>query len=96
MANILGNLLDNAIEASEGETEPYIDLTIRQEKTFILIKVINKYSRDLSKKLETTKNQKLFHGIGIGSVKSVLKEYEGEFSIEKRGDEVVAKAMIPN
>ena len=96
MANILGNLLDNAIEASEGEAEPYIDLTLRQEKTFILIKVINKYSRDLSKKLETTKNQKLFHGIGIGSVKSVLKEYEGEFSIEKSGDEVVAKAMIPN
>ena len=34
MSNILGNLIDNAMEASQGEEEPYIDLTIRQEKTF--------------------------------------------------------------
>ena len=29
MSNILGNLIDNAMEASQGEEEPYIDLTIR-------------------------------------------------------------------
>ena len=41
MSNILGNLIDNAMEASQGEEEPYIDLTIRQEKTFLVIKIIN-------------------------------------------------------
>lgn len=96
MANILGNLIDNAIAASDGEQEPYIDLTIRQEKTFIVIKVINKYSKDFSEKLETTKKKREFHGIGLGSVKSVVKKYEGEFSIDKKGTDVVAQILIPN
>lgn len=34
LANILGNLLDNAIEASMEEQDPYIDVIIRQEKSF--------------------------------------------------------------
>jgi len=64
MSNILGNLIDNAMEASQGEEEPYIDLTIRQEKIFLVIKIINQYSRD--------------------------------FSIDKKGTEVVVKILIPN
>lgn len=95
MANILGNLIDNAIEASEGEKEPYIDLTIRQEKTFIVIKIVNKYSKDFSEKLETTKKRQEFHGIGIGSVRSIVKKYGGEFSIEKKDTDVIAKILIP-
>lgn len=96
MANILGNLIDNAIEASISENAPYIDVTIRQDKQFIVMKIINKYSRELSKRLETTKYQKIFHGIGIGSVRSIVKKYDGEFSIEKLDNEVVAKILIPN
>lgn len=95
MANILGNLIDNAIEASEGEKEPYIDLTIRQEKTFIVIKIVNKYSKDFSEKLETTKKRQEFHGIGIGSMRSIVKKYGGEFSIEKKDTDVIAKILIP-
>ncbi|MDO5590187.1 MAG: GHKL domain-containing protein [Lachnospiraceae bacterium] len=96
LANILGNLIDNAIEASTSEKEPYIDLTIRQEKTFFVIKIVNKYSQELSEELKTTKKKQQFHGIGLGSVTSVIKKYEGEFSIDKEGEEVVAKALIPN
>ena len=96
MSNILGNLIDNAMEASQGEEEPYIDLTIRQEKTFLVIKIINQYSREFSERLKTTKKNQEFHGIGIGSVKSIVKKYEGEFSIDKKGIEVVVKILIPN
>ena len=96
MSNILGNLIDNAMEASQGEEEPYIDLTIRQEKTFLVIKIINQYSRDFSENLKTTKKKQEFHGIGIRSVKSIVTKYEGEFSIDKKGTEVVVKILIPN
>lgn len=96
MSNILGNLIDNAMEASQGEEEPYIDLTIRQEKTFLVIKIINQYSRDFSENLKTTKKKQKFHGIGIRSVKSIVTKYEGEFSIDKKGTEVVVKILIPN
>lgn len=96
MANILGNLIDNAIEASNSEEEPYIDVTMRQDKHFIVIKIINKYSREFSKRLETTKHKRMFHGIGIGSVKNIVEKYEGEFSIDKQGKEVIVKILIPN
>lgn len=96
IANILGNLIDNAIEASVNEREPYIDLVIKQEKQFILIKIINKYSGEFSKKMETTKQKKMFHGIGIVSIKSIVDKYEGEFLIRKQGNEVIAEILIPN
>ena len=96
MVNILGNLIDNAIEASVDEKEPYIELTIKQEKSFILIKVVNKYSREFSGNMETKKKDKIFHGIGIGSVNDIVKKYDGDFSIDKMGDEVIAKIIIPN
>lgn len=95
MVGILGNLIDNAIEASRREKEPYIDLTIRQEKTFVVIKIVNKYSGEFPENLETTKKRQQFHGIGIGSVKSIVKKYEGEFSIEKKGGDVIAKVLLP-
>ncbi len=95
-ANILGNIIDNAIEASQKEKEPYIDLTIRQDKNFIVIKIINKCCQKISEQLETTKKRKRFHGIGISSVQECIKKYEGEFSLEKRGNEVIVKILIPN
>lgn len=96
MSNILGNLIDNAMESSQGEEEPYIDLTIRQEKVFLVIKIINQYSRELSEKLKTTKKNQEFHGIGIRSVKSIVKKYGGEFLIDKKGIDVIVKILIPN
>ena len=30
------------------------------------------------------------------SVKSIVESYEGEFTIEKNGNEVIAKILIPN
>ena len=96
MSNILGNLIDNAMESSQGEEEPYIDLTIRQEKAFLVIKIINQYSRELSEKLKTTKKNQEFHGIGIRSVKSIVKKYGGEFLIDKKGIDVIVKILIPN
>lgn len=96
LANILGNLIDNAMEASIGEVNPYIDVAIRQEKKFIVIKIANKYSRELPEKMKSTKEKKIFHGIGIGSVKSIVQKYNGEFSMAKKNDEVVVQILLLN
>lgn len=70
LASILGNLIDNAIEAVEKEDNPYIHVQISVIKeSFLLIKIVNKCSKsDLSN--QTTKENKLFHGIGLKSVKN--------------------------
>lgn len=96
LANILGNLIDNAIEASEKEKEPYIDLTIKQDKSFIVIRIINKYTKELPSHLKTTKEDGVYHGVGITSVRECVDRYNGVFSLEKNGGEVVVKIMIPN
>ena len=91
MSNILGNLIDNAMEASQGEEEPYIDLTIRQEKTFLVIKIINQYSRDFSENLKTTKKKQKFHGIGIRSEKALLQNMKESFRLIKRAPRWLSK-----
>ena len=54
------------------EQDPYLDAIIRQEKSFMLIKVTNKYCGELPGNMRSSKKNKIFHGIGIESVKSTV------------------------
>lgn len=94
-SSMLGNLIDNAIEASEKETNPFIEVKIKPVKEFIIICISNKYTgSDMS--LKTTKcNNKQLHGIGLHSVRQTVKKYNGEFKVEKSDDIFNAKLMIP-
>ncbi len=92
-ATILGNLLDNAIEASENEKSPYIEIKIGQVKHQLVIAISNRCTNPVSEK--TTKKDKLFHGIGLYSVKQTVQIYDGEFVTEQNGDIFDAKIMIP-
>jgi hypothetical protein len=77
-ASILGNLLDNAIEASIHEEQPFIEVKIKPVEKFLVIAILNKYTKsDIT--LKTTKSDTNFHGIGMNSVKKTVKEYDGEF-----------------
>lgn len=96
MASILGNLIDNAIEASMNEDNPYIDITIKQEKCFFIIKIINKFTKELPANLTTNKKLRQFHGIGLTSVKHTVRKYNGNFDIAKQNNVVVATAMLIN
>lgn len=93
LATILGNLIDNAIEASEKETEPYIDIKIITEKSFLLINVINKCTNP-SPIDKTSKSDKTKHGIGLKSVKTTVEEYDGTFSLTFEDNQAEASIMI--
>lgn len=94
-SSMLGNLIDNAIEASEKETNPFIEVKIKPVKEFIIICISNKYTGD-DMSLKTTKcNNKQLHGIGLHSVRQTVKKYNGEFKVEKSDDIFNAKLMIP-
>ena len=97
MANILGNLIDNAIEAEQKEEEPYIEISIKQEKAFLIISIRNKCTKmeklDISK---TSKRDSQFHGIGLKSVKKLVKKYDGEISLDLRNQEFVVNIFIQN
>lgn len=83
---LLGNLLDNAVEACAkmrpGEKK-FIDVDIRIRGFFLCFDISNSYSDTLEfsdKGYLTTKKDKLYHGVGISNVRRVVDKYDGRLN----------------
>ena len=84
---ILGNLLDNALEAARQVPEAekrYIRLTIRRINQMIIIKVENSYAlryaslpAEKNGALKTTKEDNGLHGWGLKSAQTAAEKYGG-------------------
>ncbi|MDE6362716.1 MAG: GHKL domain-containing protein, partial [Lachnospiraceae bacterium] len=80
---ILGNLLDNALEASRQIPETKqrgIRLTIRRIHQMLVIKVENRFAALPSERdgvLQTTKEQNGLHGWGLKSAQTAAEKYDG-------------------
>ena len=84
---ILGNLLDNALEAVEG-TEGnlrFINLTIRRINEMLIIKLengCNTMPTVADGDLKTSKTDKTLHGWGLQSVRTAAERYDGTIETE--------------
>ena len=80
---ILGNLLDNAIEAARQVESPErrtVALTIRRIHQMLVIKVENSFSSvpvQENGKLKTTKTEGGLHGWGLKSAQTAAEKYDG-------------------
>lgn len=78
---VLGNLLDNAIDAS-GETEDkQMKISIRLDKGILFLNICNSCQGIADGKrffLETTKVDKLNHGVGLKNVRRIVEKYHGD------------------
>lgn len=86
---ILGNLLENAIEAARQAEEKKLSVNIKEEKGILKIYVENSYSgtlRQKGTKLLTTKKDSGLHGLGLGNVENIVRKYHGTMKIEKTDD----------
>ncbi len=91
---ILGNLIDNAIEAATKENEEkYVHIQISQIKEMLVIKILNSFSKD-EISYESTKNNSELHGIGLKSVKHIVDSYNGNFTIELKDGCVIALVTV--
>lgn len=97
---ILGNLLDNAIEACNKpnlQQPPYLNITIKIHKGMLYFKVINSsngvYLFD-KKNLLSTKNQPE-HGYGFKNINDIVENYGGFFNYEPQSNSFAATIMIP-
>lgn len=101
--SIVGNILDNAIEAcSEVDRNqvPGISVRIGQINNFIVIKVENDCIGNTRKRqgnsiFETTKTEKKLHGIGLNSIKYVVEKYDGNCEFECSGNRFLTEVLIP-
>jgi len=78
---VIGNLLDNALEAVRACAENrFINLTIRRINHMLIIKVENSYANEPVLKNgvpETIKEDKTHHGWGLRSVRAAAEQYDG-------------------
>lgn len=85
---ILGNALDNAVEAckkqksEEPEAEPFINLSSFLKGKMFFIEIENSFNGKLIRKREgefpvTTKADKKLHGIGLTNIKNTVEKYHG-------------------
>ena len=84
---ILGNLLENAVEAAEKVNEKkYIKIQIKYDKNNLLIFVMNNYKGKLEitkdKRVKSTKLDIENHGVGLPSVYRVVSKYHGTVVID--------------
>lgn len=77
---ILGNLLDNAIEAAQNAEIKYIEIHIHQDINHLYIKIKNTYYHIKKEhhSFISTKNDPHHHGYGIPHIQMICQKYHGE------------------
>lgn len=90
---VIGNILENAIEASSNHNKPYIYFSMHTQKNGadkqLLIQCDNTYSVAPifeNGNLITTKEDKAYHGIGTKTIRSIVESYNG--TVEFTADEL--------
>lgn len=98
---LLGNLLDNAMEANEKVSleERFIHLNMVQKADYLSIQINN--ATDGNVKIEnnqiiTTKKQKELHGFGLQSVREITEKYNGNCTLCQEGHLFQAVLMLEN
>lgn len=78
---ILGNLLDNSIEAClKLESDRYIKVQLTYQRGLFIISIANSFDGSIKKsgkKLATLKSDISSHGLGLSNVEKVLSHYNG-------------------
>ena len=98
LSAILDNILKNAVECAEKETNPHVELTLDCDEKFHKIILRNSCSNEpVSEKnnLVSTKENKKLHGYGMRSVAKALKNYNGEFEWMFENNEFRIVILIP-
>ncbi|MCR5415364.1 MAG: GHKL domain-containing protein [Pseudobutyrivibrio sp.] len=99
---LLGNALDNAIEANEkiiDNTKRWISVQIQNKKGIVLVEIVNPYQNSLKYKgdaFETSKEDKLSHGYGISSIKNIVEKYSGQLIIKTENSKFLLRIIFNN
>ena len=95
---ILGNLLDNAMEAAEKTLQPWVRLKSFTASGQWVLQVTNSKQSDtapLKKNMKTTKEDKENHGLGTKIVKRIVKKHKGVVDYKDYGESFEAMTAIP-
>lgn len=96
---VIGNLLENAIEASEKEENKRIKLRINRSNEYICMLVSNLYNGEIKKGHSgyySRKREFKDTGIGRSSVSAVVEKYDGRMEVDHTNGEFNVFIMMAN
>lgn len=104
---ILGNAVDNAIEAcrklkaKEPEADAFIRVSSMQKGNLLILKVENSFDGRLVIRSQdefpiTDKADKKFHGIGLAKIKNTAKKYQGTMDFKIKDRVFILSVMMKN
>lgn len=92
---LLGNALDNAMEAAAKAADKKISLRCRADKGMLMLKVTNALAGDERENLATTKADKKHHGFGLAGMREIARRYGGTMETETDGGYFVLLVCLP-
>jgi len=87
---LFGNLIDNAIEATENAKDKRITVDVREQGMYLSILISNSIEKSVlndNSSLKTSKQDTELHGLGIRSVKEIIKKYDGMIQFFEENNE---------
>lgn len=97
---MLGNLLDNAVEALLGSDDKWISLSLREDRGVFFLKIANSYD-GMAVQTDGPEGPVYYsrkkghgHGLGLSIVQSVINKYHGELQIESAGTIFTVEALL--
>ncbi len=96
---LLNNGLDNALEASESEENPFIKLDSYVRERMFFIEIRNAFTGSLKeeeteKSLKTSKKDSALHGLGMKNMKNCAEKYFGALKWKNEDGEFLLTIML--
>lgn len=99
LAILIGNLLDNGIEAllKQENEEKILEFYINTDVNNIFITTRNNVENDFNiRKIETKKERRERHGVGLEKIKLIAEKYDGELSLSCENNCFIAQIFLVN
>lgn len=100
MTTILGNLLDNALTAASKCPEGWMNISLRQVDSSLIIIIYNSHAESISEKCgifaSTKSDLPHLHGIGIKNVRKAVKDLNGQIEVYYTEDVFHVGITLPN
>ncbi len=95
LTTVLGNILENALEAGRHSEAPWIAVTARTHANSLLVEVKNSVSGETRFDGEVPVSTKPGRGLGLKSVSRALEKHGGLLHCFRTGDTFFTQIMIP-
>ena len=92
---ILGNLMDNAINALlKCKENKYLKIEIKQKQNIFIMKIENSYEGAIKQKNGKIVSDRKNHGIGLQNVRRVVEKYSGEMDMDYKDNIFRMKILL--